>query len=69
MTTPIAYTVAEACDASRTGRTTLYKAIRSGQLRAVKHGRRTKILATDLLQWLELMTPVGAAHDAGEGNV
>jgi excisionase family DNA binding protein len=68
MSTPMAYTVAEACDASRAGRTTLYKAIRTGELRALKHGRRTIILATDLLQWLESMTPAGPIDSARRGQ-
>jgi excisionase family DNA binding protein len=67
LNTPIAYTVAEACAASRAGRTTLYKAIRAGRLRALKHGRRTIILASDLLHWLESMTPVAPIDHARKG--
>ena len=68
LNTPIAYTIAEACDASRAGRSTLYKAIRAGKLRALKHGRRTIILASDLLHWLESMTPVVPTDNAGKGQ-
>jgi excisionase family DNA binding protein len=49
----LAYSVLEACEAARIGRTNLYEAIRSGQLRAVKHGKRTLILVDDLRAWLE----------------
>jgi excisionase family DNA binding protein len=67
LNTPIAYTIAEACDASRAGRTTLYKAIRSGKLRALKHGRRTIILRSDLLHWLESMPPVAPTDNRRKG--
>ena len=49
----LAMTIAEACAASRIGRTRVYEAIRAGELRARKHGKRTLILADDLRQWLE----------------
>jgi excisionase family DNA binding protein len=66
MTRQIAYTIAEACAASRASRTTLYNAIRTGELRARKRGRRTIILASDLLCWLESMTPVATLDDTDE---
>jgi excisionase family DNA binding protein len=49
----LVYTVSEACSASRSGRTALYEAIRSGALIARKRGRRTLILADDLRRWIE----------------
>lgn len=53
MSTPIAYTIKEACTASRTGRTTLYGAIRRGELVARKLGKKTLILENDLRRWIE----------------
>jgi excisionase family DNA binding protein len=53
LSTPFAYTVPEACEISRIGRTSLYQAIRAGELRAVKRARRTLVLAEDLRRWLE----------------
>jgi excisionase family DNA binding protein len=53
MSSPLAYSVLEACEAARVGRTSLYEAIRAGELRAVKHAKRTLILGDDLRRWLE----------------
>jgi excisionase family DNA binding protein len=55
---PFVYSLAEARAVARIGRTTMYKAICAGELRAIKIGRRTFILADDLHRWLDGMPPV-----------
>ena len=55
---PIALTIAEACAASRIGRTRLYEAIRAGEVCARKHGKRTLILDEDFRSWLESLPAV-----------
>lgn len=48
MTDALAHTIAEAAKISGLGRTTLYEAIGSGRIKAVKAGNRTLVLADSL---------------------
>jgi excisionase family DNA binding protein len=59
-TTPLAYSIPEACALTGVGRTTIYKAIRAGRLRARKLGTRTLILDEDLRRCLETLPAVTA---------
>jgi excisionase family DNA binding protein len=52
------FSIAEACAVAGIRRTTLYRFIRAGQLRAIKTGSRTFILAPDLYRWLDEMPPI-----------
>ncbi len=49
----LAYTIGEVCKLAGIGRTALYQAIDTRELRAVKFGRKTLVLAKDLHAWLE----------------
>jgi excisionase family DNA binding protein len=64
MTSPLAYSIAQACDVACAGRTILYDEIAKGRLRAVKRGRKTLILAEDLRDWLGALPAIEAKRAA-----
>lgn len=62
----LALTVAEACAVARIGRTTLYEAIKNGDLVAAKYGRKTLIRVDDLRSWLGRLPTIPATYKNDE---
>jgi excisionase family DNA binding protein len=59
---PIAISISEAVRLSGISRSSLYQAIRRGQLPVRKSGRRSLILTSDLQRWLSEL-PTSEARD------
>ena len=64
----LVHSIAEACEAADTGRTALYEAINSGELRAVKRGRRTLILDEDLQRWIRSLPELACSPSRRRGG-
>jgi excisionase family DNA binding protein len=62
----LAYGIKEVGRVINTGQSTVYEYIKEGKIRAVKHGRRTLILAEDLQRYLNSLPAIPARRtDAG----
>ncbi|WP_245434736.1 helix-turn-helix domain-containing protein [Methylocystis rosea] len=57
----VAHSIDGACEAAEVGRTSIFEAIRAGELKAHKLGRRTIILDEDLRGWLASLPLVSGA--------
>ena len=64
----LAYSVRDTCFLACAGRTSIYEAIQSGALRAVKRGRRTLILADDSHRWMQSLPAIKATSAINEGD-
>jgi excisionase family DNA binding protein len=60
MPDPLAFTIPQAMSTAGVRKTSLYAAIKRGDLRAKKSGRRTLILRADLHAWLVLRADLHA---------
>jgi len=64
----LAYGIDEFCKIANLGRTTLYKDIAEGRLRAVKNGRRTVILRDDAMAFLAALPPFQSRGSVAGGR-
>jgi excisionase family DNA binding protein len=65
----IAYTLKEACEALRVGRTKLYELIGAQQLQAVALGGKTLIARTEIERFLDTLPPIQVRVKKGGRNV
>jgi len=58
----LSLSIAEAARACGIGRTSLYNAISNGDLRVIKHGRRTLVPVDELKNWLARLPAPQSVH-------
>jgi len=58
---PLAHSIDGVTKVANVGKTSIYAAIKAGELRARKNGRRTLILDDDLREWLRSLPILTAA--------
>jgi excisionase family DNA binding protein len=56
----LAYSIDEVCKTAKLGRTSVYAAIKAGELKARKIRRRTLILHDDLIAFLKALTELNS---------
>jgi excisionase family DNA binding protein len=61
---PLAYGIPQVCRLTGLGRTTIYGAIKSGDLTARRYGRRTVVLEHDLLRFLDNLPAITSTETA-----
>ena len=64
MATKEAYNIVEVCERAGSSRTSIYAAIKSGELVARKRGRRTIVLHDDLIGWLRSLPKMASRVSA-----
>jgi excisionase family DNA binding protein len=65
---PIALGIVQAARTSGTSRSRIYEALKSGELRAKKLGRRTVILRSDLEAWIGSLPSYGSIYRGPAGK-
>ena len=60
---PLVLSISEVMAAAHISRTSIYRALNSGKLKARKRGRRTFVLLKDLHAWLDGFEPYEPRHE------
>lgn len=64
----LAYGIKEVGRAINAGQSTVYEYIKTGRIRAVKHGRRTLVLADDLRRYLSSLPAIPAEATSAQSD-